>query len=314
MEKIGVALYGGNGHQVHRRLADHPHAKLVGVCAFDPEQLPQCLRGAKVYRELRDVVEDAAVQLVSLCSPLRSEQAGHAIACLRGGKHVYAEKPCALTEAELDEIVAAAKATGLQFHEMAGTVVARPYAAMRAAVQAGEIGDVVQVLAQKCYPWKDRRPADEAVDGGLARQVGVYVTRFVEHIACQRITSLQMLETRHGNADPVAGSRMAVSFQMTLANGGIASGICNYLNPMSQRLWGYEILRVFGTRGILESNTDNDAARLIRSGEAPQPLAPDIPARDYFDLFVASLQQAATMPLAIEDELSPTRWIIRAKA
>jgi predicted dehydrogenase len=47
-------------------------------------------------------------------SPLRSEQAGHAIACMKGGKHVYAEKPCAMTEADLDAIIATSRETGMQ--------------------------------------------------------------------------------------------------------------------------------------------------------------------------------------------------------
>ncbi len=106
---------------------------------------------------------------------------------------------------------------------------------------------------------------------------------------------------------------MAVTISIRLANGGLASGICNYLNPMKERCWGYEILRVFGTKGVIESNADGAQARLIVEGCAPEPLALPGPTLDYCDLFLRSLAGGDPMPLALEDELSPTRWIVRAR-
>ncbi len=314
MEKIGIGLYGTNGHQIQNHLVNHAGAELVGVAAMDAAALPESLRGVPAYASLEELLSDDRIQLVSLCSPTRREQAAQAVACLRAGRHVYAEKPCAMTEDDLDAIIATSRRTGKRFHEMAGTVVDRPYGAMRQAVLGGDIGEVVQVFAQKSYPWMERRPANEDIDGGLARQVGIYVARFVEHIACRRIASIRLVETRHGNADPIGGSRMAVGLQMTLAGGGIASGICNYLNPMGKRIWGYEILRIFGTRGVVESDADTGVASVIPLDGVPRALDLAGLPRDYFDLFIDSLRDGASMPLSLEDELSPTRWVIRAKA
>lgn len=44
---------------------------------------------------------DETLDLISLCSPSRKNQAKDAIECLRAGKHVYAEKPAAFSEKEL---------------------------------------------------------------------------------------------------------------------------------------------------------------------------------------------------------------------
>lgn len=62
----------------------------------------------------------------------------------RAGKHVYAEKPCALNESDLDRIVATAHETGLLFREMAGTAFGRPYYAMREIVASGFLGEIVR--------------------------------------------------------------------------------------------------------------------------------------------------------------------------
>ncbi|MDD4869398.1 MAG: Gfo/Idh/MocA family oxidoreductase [Kiritimatiellae bacterium] len=308
-KKIRVGLYGTNGHQVSGLLVKHPDADLVAVAEFPPKSSAN----VKHYNTLDELLADNNVELVSLCSPRRVDQARDAVKCLRAGKHVYAEKPAALTEKELDEIIATAKQTGKQFHEMAGTIVQQPYMEMRRQIQSGAIGTVVQVLAQKCYPWHDKRPGDEAVDGGLSTQAGVYIARFVEHIAGEKITSLEMVETKLGNPMQQSECRIAVSMMIRLANGGVASGICNYLNPIKARCWGYEILRVFGTRGIIESNADGKQLRLLLNGQPPSELNPSQPTLDYFNLFIRSLCGGDPMPLSIEDELSPTRWVIRAK-
>ena len=251
---------------------------------------------------------------LSLCSPRRADQARDAVRALSAGKHVYAEKPAALTEPDLDAIIATAKRTGMEFHEMAGTAAEQPYSEMRRQIQSGVIGEVVQVFVQKSYPWYAGRPADEAVDGGLSTQVGIYIARLIEHIAGVKIASLNLLETKLGN--PCAGSecRMAVSMSLRLVNGGVASGICNYLNAWGERLWAYEILRVFGSRGIIESNTDGKIARLLLKGQPVRELDCTKPGQDYFGLFARALRGGDPMPLSIEEELSPTRWVVRSKA
>jgi predicted dehydrogenase len=313
MKKVKIGLYGANGHQIHGALANHPYGELAAVAALPLASLPAGVT-PRSQASLDELLADKEVEVVSLCSPRRADQARDAVRCLEAGKHVYAEKPSALTEPDLDAIIAASRRTGRQYHEMAGVLVSQPYKEMRRLIRSGAIGTVVQVLSQKCYPWGDWRPADENLDGGLGLQVGVYATRFVEHVAGVRIASLDTLETRLGN--PVAGSdcRMAVSMLMRLENGGVASAVCNYLNPIQKSCWGYEILRVFGTLGTVESNADGNRARLLLIGQPPQDLDLSAPSDDYFGLFLQSLQGGPAMPLTLEEELSPTRWVIRAKS
>lgn len=311
MKRIRVGAYGVNGHQIHRLLATHSRAELAAVAAFPDADCPP---GCRRYATLDELVADPDIDLVSLCSPRRADQAADAVKCLQAGKHAFGEKPSALTEAGLDAVVAASLETGYQYHEMGAQVFGSPYREMKAEIQAGAIGTVVQVLAQKSYPWGKWRPGDEAVDGGLALQAGVYLTRFVEQVAGVRIASIGMAETRLGDTRPGSGCRRAASFLMRLENGGVATGICNYLNPIQDRCWGYEILRVFGTQGVIESNAEGSQVRVLPLGGPTRPLVMSSAAPSCLDLFVETLLDGTALPLSLEDELRPTRWVLRAKA
>jgi predicted dehydrogenase len=129
--RVNVAVVGlGFMGVTHlRAYLENPQARVAAVC--DAVRLPEngVLRGVagnikksddihlgpevKVYRRVEDLLTDAAVELVDLCTPtpLHPEQV---IASLKAGKHVLCEKPLARTSAAAREILAVAeKAPGL---------------------------------------------------------------------------------------------------------------------------------------------------------------------------------------------------------
>lgn len=313
---IPIGLYGNHGHQIQHLLVNHPLGRLVATAALDRDALPEPLQqdtNIRHYDTLDELIADDEVALISLCAPRRRDQAQQAIRCMEAGKHVYAEKPCAMTEAELDAIIATAHTTGMVFHEMAGTAFEQPYLAMRELVLGGSLGPVVQVLAQKSYPYHDERPQDEDVDGGQLLQVGVHALRFVEHVAGVKVQELLAIETQLGN--PGDGDlRMATSMMARLENGGVASILCNYLNPPAFGSWGNESLRIFGTGGFVEAVDGGSKTRLVLNDEDCGPLEIVAGGKSYLDMILASLTGNTLMPLALEDEVHPTRVLIRARA
>ena len=313
MRKLGIGLYGTNGHQIEKLLAAHPRAQLVAVAAFGDRPIPAECGEVPRYSTLEELLADAQVEMVSLCSPRRADQAADAVKCLLAARHVYGEKPSALREEDLDLIINTVDRTGFRYHEMGGLALEQPYLAMRDCIRFGAIGEVVQVFIQKSYPWAEWRPKDEGIDGGLATQAGIYPLRFLEQVAGLKATSVEIHETRLGNDHPGSDCRRAVSMLMTLENGGIASAICNYLNPSGHIAWGYEILRVFGTAGIVESDLLDGTARLLKPGAAPEPIDISAPAPSSLDLMIDSLLDNTPMPMPLADEFSPTRWVLRAK-
>ena len=315
-QPIGIGLYGANAHQIQRLLDDRPLARLVAIAALPRSALTNTQQvdpRIREYASLDELLGDREVELVSLCSPRRRDQAGEALRCLAAGKHVYAEKPCAMTEADLDRIAAAAGRGPAQFHEPAVTAIWQPFLRMRSLVQAGTIGEVVQVFAQKSYPYFEGRPQDEDDDGGLTMQAGIHAVRLIEHVALTPITAIEAFETRLG--DPHAGGlRMASSMMARLDNGGVATILANYLNPAGFGRWGNDQLRIYGARGMLEAVDDGQRTRLIVGAEDRGAIATAEPPVEYFDLYLKALCGQGRMPFTLEDELHPTRVVIRAKA
>jgi predicted dehydrogenase len=67
--------------------------------------------GAKVYTDYREVMKDASIQVVHVCTP-NDSHAAISITALDAGKHVMCEKPIAKTAADAKAMVAAAKRSG----------------------------------------------------------------------------------------------------------------------------------------------------------------------------------------------------------
>lgn len=315
MPPLKVALYGLNGHQIARALVDNPRARLVAAAGMTPDDLPEALRGDETVRwhdTLESILEAGEADLVSLCSPRRADQADEALRCMAAGMHVYAEKPCALNETDLDRLLEADAAGPARFREMGGSALVQPFRAMTGIVRSGVLGTVVQVFAQKSYPYHDRRPQDQAVDGGLTMQAGVHGMRWIEHVTGIRVAEVNAVETRVGNPSATGDLRMGSVVMMRLESGAVAALLCNYCNPRGLGTWGNEHLRVFGTEGFVEAVDGGTRTRLVVGEEDRGPLPPgeDLPA--YHDLFFDALLGGDPMPMTLEEDLHPTRMIIRA--
>ncbi|CAK4815458.1 unnamed protein product [Aphanomyces euteiches] len=198
---------------------------------------------------------------------------------------------------------------------MASTGFEQPYYAIGNIVKSGAIGEVVQIFAQKSYPYHERRPQDEDIDGGLIAQNGIHAVRFIEHVAGVQVKEIYAIETKLGNPqrDAGGGLHMAASMVMELANGGVASIVANYLNKKGFGSWGNEHLRIFGTKGLVESVDGGARTRLVIGDHDLGAIDATGPVEHYFTMYLRSLRGQMEMPISLEDELHCTRIVIRAK-
>jgi len=313
---MNTALWGINGHQIHTILNNYPALKLIAFGAMGEKvtaELQAAYPQAIVCETYAELLNVPGVQFVSLCSPLRTTQTQDAIDALEKGIHVYAEKPCATTEADMDRLIAVAKKGKAIFHDQAGTACGQPYWAMRQIVQSGILGDIVQVSAQKSYPYGEWRPTSEAIDGGLTLQNGIHALRFIEHVTGIRATTIAAVETGFGEKRQGSDLKMASSMIGRLENGGVFCAIANYLNQPGLGSWGNEMLRIFGTDGMLEMCDGGARTRLIVGKDDRGAIDTSGTAPDWIQCVIDHILHDKPMPFDLDTELHPLRMVLRAQ-
>ena len=306
---LRIGLYGANGHQYPLQLPANVRATVIAAAGLPAAKTAG--HGVTLYPDLEALLADPSVELVSLCSPRRSEQARDAILCLQAGKHVLAEKPGAFTEEELTEILATAQQTGKSFREMNDSMLFPSIQGIRQLVDAGELGTIVHVQAHKSYPWLGTRPQDMETDGGLTRWVGIHAIRFIIGATGLRFTQITGESTNLGNTG-VGEIQVAAAFSAKLDNGAVASINLNYLNPPEFGTWGNDQIRVYGTHGMAESVDNFTRNRFIKSGIGERELPPATASTDHLEHYVNYLLDNTPMPTNFEEELSALRTTLAA--
>ena len=107
--KIGIIGYGGFG-----RFLDYWWSKLENVevvAVADHGHHLQDVKNHKTYHDWNALINDPEIDIVSIVTP-PNLHAQMACAAMKAGKHVVLEKPVAISEEEVNEILATQKETG----------------------------------------------------------------------------------------------------------------------------------------------------------------------------------------------------------
>src|SRR3954470_9578965 len=178
--QLGCALIGpGNfGRSLARALQEDARVRFAGVLGAtrDESAAAAAELGGRAYAGLDELLSDHAVQAVLIATPSNTH-AELAIAAAGAGKQIFCEKPLALTVAECDAMIAAARQAGVTL--MVGQMqrLVPLLAEVRRLIHAGTIGRPVALLIQRhdllqrhAGSWLQRR---EHV-GGLLHQSSVH--------------------------------------------------------------------------------------------------------------------------------------------
>jgi myo-inositol 2-dehydrogenase/D-chiro-inositol 1-dehydrogenase len=146
--KVGLMGCGRIAQSVHLPvLTQMPNVELVALAEVDPD----CLKKANLlapkavpYSDYKKLLEMGEVEAVIICLP-NDLHAEAAVASLEWGKHLYLEKPLAMTLEEGRKVLQTWQKAGtvgmigfnFRFHPL--------YKAARQAIQLGRIGDLVSV-------------------------------------------------------------------------------------------------------------------------------------------------------------------------
>lgn len=187
MIRIGVIGAGPNGTGNAKALAKHDQRCRI-VAVADPSQeaakkLAQ-VYSAKTFAAPQDMLNEVDAVVISSPNFLHPEQT---ILAANAGKHVFIEKPMALTVAEADRMVEAV--TRAKVASMIGFSVRfdRVVRKMKEVVQAGTLGDLVSLWSRRCAFFDPSKiqgwRLDYARSGGVLTELMVHEIDWILDIA-----------------------------------------------------------------------------------------------------------------------------------
>ncbi len=227
------------------------NAKLISIMEVDPEvssRLRLKYDAKRAYTDEDQLLADAEIDAVYIASPVYLH-AKQAMKAAEAGKHILIEKPLALTCSEGQQVIEYCKEKGVKiatgFMMRFGACVQ----AMKAAVHAGKIGNVVSINAQfTCwYPdipgsWRQKLAT---AGGGALTDMGVHVIDLVRFITGNEIRQVAAMHGTNTFSYEVEDSACAL---LRLDNNALCSIHANFNIPDEASRWRLEL---FGTKGRL---------------------------------------------------------------
>lgn len=147
MIRAAIAGLGWWGQHVVRRLKGSEHLNIVTAVETSPQRAGFAAEhGLAFVGDLADVLGDPDIDAVILCTP-HALHTGQVLACAAAKKHVFCEKPLALTRADAERSVSACNEAGV----ILGIGHERRYepaiAEVRQLLREGVLGTVMHVEA-----------------------------------------------------------------------------------------------------------------------------------------------------------------------
>ncbi|MFP6736285.1 MAG: Gfo/Idh/MocA family oxidoreductase [Rhodospirillales bacterium] len=268
MLKIVIVGTGWWGMELGKASTDIPETiEILGCCSLSADERAkfQGQFGGEMYENFDDVLALPDVGAVLIATP-HSLHRDQVIAAANAGKHVFCEKPLALTAATASEAIKACADNSVVLavgHNRRFSDAARE---MKSLVDAGACGRIIHIEANYSgnaalhYPpnyWRAKRSENP---GGAVGPMGLHMVDTLTWILgpIQRLAALCKRQVSTLDLDDTT----VVMFELEC---GITGSLCSlFAAPGSSHL------RFYGTEAILEAR-DNFSELSLK------PSAPDVP-------------------------------------
>ena len=281
--QVGVVGYGGTFNMGRAHLNEMKQAGMTptAVAEIDHERLKVAagdFPGIETYSSVAQMLRKSDVNLLAIITP-HNTHAKLAIQCLEAGRHVVTEKPFAITTAECDAMIAAARKRGL----VLSTYHNRHWdgCIMQAVktIKSGVIGDVFRIEAhmggygQPGNWWR----TSKTISGGILYDWGVHLLEYSLQILDAELVEVTGFAHKGFWAPKTAWKKDTnedESFAIArFANGAWISLCISSIDSSPKRGW----LEVTGTKGsylmdwgIGEVTTHESGTTVVRKLRNPE--------------------------------------------
>jgi predicted dehydrogenase len=298
--EIGIALIGsGNlARWVHLPiLRKIPGTSLRAVCSANPvraKSYASRFGAAYCTTDFGEVLKDDAISMVVITSR-NQHHAKQAIEALRAGKHVFVEKPMALTEEECRDVYQATQESGKLLTVGFNRRFSPFYAPFRTHLARRTAPAVVQCRVNSPGISGSYWMADPAIGGAILGEACHFVDLMAWMLGAEP-TQVTAYSLPPGKGEPVGENNLAASFQF--ADGSI--GNLTYCTVGSKTSAGERVEAFQQGLGITSENFKrlniNGSVRLIR-----RSLFPDKGYKDQMQSFIECLRKGTAPIVTVWD-------------
>jgi predicted dehydrogenase len=318
-KKVRLALIGLEGHtgEILDPMDRLPELQLVAIQDPDPRLVAQVGEGkhgvgARRYSDWRELLNRETLDMVGVCGA-NGERAEIIVECAKRKIHIVAEKPLAITVADLDRVRQAVAESGIHLTMLLSMRFEARYRAMKQIVASGEIGEVAQIAAQKSYKLGERAEwmRNRTTYGGTIPFIGVHMVDLMRFTSGRELVEAVSFEGRVGHPElRDMENTTATIFQ--LDNRGTAMLHMDYFRPDTASSWGDDRLRIAGTRGVVEYQAATGVT-LITDARAPREVG-NLPADGSLFLdFIEALYHGVPAGLSLRDIYRVNEIVLAAR-
>ncbi|BCB90891.1 Gfo/Idh/MocA family protein [Phytohabitans suffuscus] len=278
--RVGIVGLGVISRAYLSTLVGHPAVRVAAVADLDHSRATAVaarVTGAEAVSVERLLGGDGVDTVLNLTIPAAHAQI--ALGAIAGGKHVYAEKPLAVTFADGRSIVDAADAAGLRVGCAPDTVLGTGIQTARAAIDAGLVGRPVAASATMVTPGHERwhpNPDFYYVAGGgpLLDMGPYYVTALVHLLGPVRAVTgaaSRLRAERVIGSGPRAGERIPVEVDSHVTGvleheGGALTTVTTSFDAVATTAAPIEVHGETGTLRVPDPNRFDGETRLFPLG------------------------------------------------
>ena len=255
-KKLGIALVGLGGYatgQLGPALLETEHCYLAGIVTGTPSKIPAWVQKYKVpekniysYDTYDQIKDNPDIDIIYVVLP-NNMHAEYTIRGFAAGKHVICEKPMAITVADCDRMIYAAKKAN-KFLSIGYRLHFDPYnlemAKLGTSKKYGTIKKISGGLGFKATPnqWRLQK---KYAGGGPLMDLGIYVAQGMCYTTGMEPIAVTAQEGKKTDLQRFSEVEQSLSWQFEFPNGLIGNGYTSYDDDMNY-------LKTEAEKGIFE--------------------------------------------------------------
>ena len=270
---IGFGVVGlGMGKSHCRSIAAAHGARLVAVCDIDPDRLRPTAEehGVKAYDSYADMLQDSAVDVVSIATP-SGMHTDMGLQAAEAGKHMLIEKPVGVKVADIQLLAQRVRTAGLRAATVFQSRTLPLNRRIKTAIDSGRLGRLIGVHA--ILPWYRKQNYYEGAHGAWK---GTWAMDGGGSLMNQGVHTVDLLQWLAGPVQSVFGAFGVFAHSIEAEDKTVAclrfrNGALGTLTTTTAAFSGSSrIVVIHGDRGTIHTESDLVSWRLMDDVESAE--------------------------------------------